>query len=294
MKKSILAIFVCILSIFLCGCANAPTYSLSQNTDGTVTQMFYIPFVDSELTELGVEADTVTDLKNSVMQRFNTYFMNLQQNFVTRVNSDEALTQQDKLLLIAGCPTGAILPALSEIGIIYTLNFSSALHYYYFNSDMQYTELIAALNEDTSVVEKGFFTNRVISTGTTVYGLNTQYAENQTLAEYITAYSTELLQQNTDLTDEQIASVVPTNFVYSYGTTSSKLHSDADRVYHYANGVYYHEWDITTENSDRQISTWTIQVNTNVWYVVILCGGFVLLGVLFLVDYLRKRKHAEQ
>ena len=37
MKKSILAIFVCILSIFLCGCANAPTYSLSQNTDGTVT-----------------------------------------------------------------------------------------------------------------------------------------------------------------------------------------------------------------------------------------------------------------
>ncbi len=294
MKKSILAIFVCILSIFLCGCANAPTYSLSQNTDGTVTQMFYIPFVDSELTELGVEADTVTDLKNSVMQRFNTYFMNLQQNFVTRVNSDEALTQQDKLLLIAGCPTGTILPALSEIGIIYTLNFSSALHYYYFNSDMQYTELIAALNEDTSVVEEGFFTNRVISTGTTVYGLNTQYAENQTLAEYITAYSTELLQQNTDLTDEQIASVVPTNFVYSYGTTSSKLHSDADRVYHYANGVYYHEWDITTENSDRQISTWTIQVNTNVWYVVILCSGFVLLGVLFLVDYLRKRKHAEQ
>lgn len=293
MKKSILAIFVCILSIFLCGCANAPTYSLSQNTDGTVTQMFYIPFVDSELTELGVEADTVTDLKNSVMQTFNTYFINLQQNFVTRVNSDETLTQQDKLLLIAGCPTGTILPALSEIGIIYTLNFSSALHYYYFNSDMQYTELIAALNEDTSVVEEGFFTNRVVSSGSTIYGEDYSFTGTQTLAEYITSFATQILEE-AGLSSEQIASVVPTNFVYSYGTTSSKLHSDADRVYHYVNGVYYHEWDITTENSDRQISTWTIQVNTNVWYIVILCSGFVLLGVLFLVDYLRKRKHTEQ
>ena len=293
MKKGILTLFICVLSIFLCGCADAPTYSLAQNPDGTVTQVLYVPFVSSELTDLGVDIDTVSQIKDSMETRLNTYFWNLQQNFLTRVQSDEALTEQDRLFLIAGCPTATILPAQSEGGILYTLNFSSAIHYYYFNSDKMYTELIEILSQDTSVVKNGFFTNRIMSTGTTVYGINTPYAENQTLAEYITSYATKLLDDNTNLSAEQIASVVPTNFIYSYGTTSSKLHSDADRIYHYTNGMYYHEWDISTNNSNRQISTWTIEVNNNVWYVVILCAGFILLGVLFLIDYLKRKKAVE-
>ncbi len=293
MKKSILLFFVFVMSLMLCGCSNAPTYSLAQKPDGTVTQTLFIPFVESELTELGVDNDAVTNLKNTIMQKFNTNFANLQQNFITKVNGDDTLSAQDKILMFAGCPTQMITPALSEIGLLYTLTFSSAIHYYYYNSDMNYQELIDYLNQDTSIVENGFLTNRIVNTGTTVYGENTRFSENQTLAEYITSYSTELLRQNTSLTDEQIASVVPTTFVYSYGTTSGKLHSDADRVYHYADGVYYHEWDITTENSARQISTWTIEVNNNVWYVLILCCGFVLLLVLFLIDY-KKNKNKEK
>ena len=282
MKKYLLAIFVCVLSLMLCGCSNAPTYSLSQNSDGSVTQTIFIPYVESELTDLGVEQDVVTEMKNTIISTFDNYFTNLKQNFITRVMSDSALTDQDKTILMSGYK---ITLAPSELGFLYTLTFSSALHYYYFNSDLQYNDLIEELSVDNSVTEKGFFTNKITSTGSTVFGLNTQFAENQTLAQYITSYAATLLDEKTSLTAEQIQSVVPNNFVYCYGTTSSKLHSDADRTYRYIDGLYYHEWDISSQNSDRQISTWTIEVNSNVWYATILICAFVLLGILLIVDY---------
>ncbi len=286
MKKYLLAIFVCVLSFMLCGCSNAPTYSLSQSADGKVTQTIFIPYVESELTGLGVEQDVATEIGNTIRERFNLYFLNLKTNFETRVDTDPELTVQDKLTLKSGCE---ISFAPSELGFLYTLTFTSALHYYYFNSDLQYNDLIEELSMDNSVTEKGFFTNKIISTGSTVFGLNTQFAENQTLAQYITSYATTLLNENTSLTAEQIQAVVPNNFVYCYGTTSSKLHSDADRTYRYIDGLYYHEWDISSQDSERQISTWTIEVNSNVWYATILICAFVLLGILLIVDY--KKRH---
>ncbi len=293
MKKRFLALIICIMAVFMCGCTNAPTYSLAQNVDGTVTQMLYLPFVGSELTELGVDETTVLEIREALVSEFTGYFRNMHQNFVTRVNTDQALTTEDKMILIAGCPKlENLVPAYSEIGILYTLNFSSAIHYYYFNWDMQYLEIVETLNQDTSVTQEGFFTDKVMSTGITIYGAtSSQFAENQTLAQYIRNYATELLKQKTTLTEEQRASVVPDKFVYSYGTSSSKLHSDADRVYHYTDGMYYHEWDISADNSTREISTWTIRVNNNVWYGVILLAGVVLLALLFLIDYLKKKKN---
>ena len=84
----------------MCGCTNAPTYSLAQNVDGTVTQMLYLPFVGSELTELGVDETTVLEIRETLVSEFTGYFRNMHQNFVTRVNTDQALTTEDKMILM--------------------------------------------------------------------------------------------------------------------------------------------------------------------------------------------------
>ena len=291
MKKYLLAIFVCVLSLMLCGCSNAPTYSLSQNTDGTVTQTIFIPYVESELSDLGVDEDVTLEIKSEIIRIFSANFQNLFAAFETNLKSDPDLTKADKEYLLQGCSV-PLIPTQAETGLIYTLNFDSALHYYYFYLNLHYNDLIDYLNQDQTVVEKGFFTNKVISAGTTVFGPNTQFSEDQTLAQYITSYATAMLKNY--LTDEQIASVVPTNYVYCYGTPSSKLHSDADRIYRYIDGIYYHEWDISSQNGDRQITTWTIEVNNNVWYATILVCAFVLLGILLIVDYKKKKQHNDK
>ena len=290
MKTKILVFFICLCAVLMCGCSVQPQYTISQNTDGTISQMVYIPFSGAELQNAGVDLNMIAELSALTKNTFDNYFLNMYNNFVTRVNTDEGLSESDKMALFAGCPSSNDISGKGAFnGIEYKFTFASAIHYYYFNMGLYYNELVEELKKDESVTQHSFFTNKIITTTKTIYGVNVQYDENGTFAEYITNTCRTLLKENTALTDEQIEGIIPKEYIYRYGTPYKRLHSDADLIRD-INGVYYHEWNIDIENSDREISTWRIYANQNVWYVVILASGVVLTTVLIIIYYVKNRK----
>ncbi len=294
MKKSFLTILLCFCMVLLSGCSVPPQYGISQNMDGSVTQSLYIPFSATELNENGVDVATCLIISNKIKDIFDSNYLNMYNNFIIRVNTDEGLSAQDKIALIQGCPTREELKGNGQLsGISYEFNFASAIHYYYFNYGMYYNELIAELNKDESIVENGFFTNKKINKGQTIFGENQEFSQDNTFAQYITNQCSEVLKQYTTLSDEVIQTIVPTTYIYRYGTTSKRLHSDADLV-RYINGVYYHEWNITLENSTREISTWQVTANANVWYALVLGCGIILSVVLILVYVFKEKKKKPQ
>lgn len=290
MKKKFLVLIICLCSILFCGCSVPPQYTIAQKSDGTVQQLVYIPFSGAELQKVGLDIGKISQLSSYTKQKFDSYFNNMYTNFVTRVSTDTGLTSADKLTLLGGCPSQADVKGKGDFnGIQYELNFASAIHYYYFNMGLYYEDLVNELKKDESIKENSFFTNKIINQSKTIYGVNTQFDENNTFAEYITSQCRQVLTENTTLTSEQIESIVPKTFVYRYGTPTKKLHSDAD-VLRFIDGVYYHEWNITLENSGREISTWTISPNRNVWYAIILLLALLLLAILIIVYYFKHKK----
>lgn len=294
MKKKLLAIILCLCSFLLCGCGVPPQYTIAQKSDGTVEQLVYIPFSGAELQNLGVHLSTIAEISNSIKQVFDNYFNNIFTNYMTRLRTDPYFNAEQQLYILNGCPAANDIEGEGDFsGIEYNFYFDSALHYYYFNRGMYYEELVEELNKDESITQEGLFTNRITNTSKTVYGVNTQFDQNKTFAQYIVAQCEEALRDKTNLTEEKIQSVLPKTFVYRYGTSSKRLHSDADLV-RYIDGVYYHEWNITLEDSAREISTWQITVNRNVWYAVILGSAILLALVLILVCYIKNKKSKVQ
>ena len=291
MKKRIIVLILCIFSFLLCGCDVKPQYTIAQKTDGTVMQMVYLPFSGAELSNAGVTFEQVAELSNDLKGTFNNYFLNMYTNFVTKVASDTGLSEPNKMAMLSGCPSQEDMSGEGTFsGISYEFNFSSALHYYYFNSNLYYEELLEKLNEDTSVIQSGIFVNKTTTTATSIYGMKTSFDPNKTLAEYITERCRLALREKTTLTDEKIEELVPKTYIYRYGTTTKKLHSDADLV-RVIDGVYYHEWNISVDNSQRQISTYKITVNKNAWYATLILMAIVLLITLLVVVKVKDNKN---
>ena len=290
MKKKIFGLMVCLFAFILCGCSVPPQYTIAQKSDGTVLQSIYIPFSAEELANVGLSLDKIASLSNEVKLEFDKNFSNMYNNFIVRVNTDPSLSDADKLYLINGCPKIEDMSGDGQLaGISYDFEFATAIHYYYFNMGMYYEELIQELNNDDSIVNEGFFTDKKINSGKSIFGVNTQYDSSKTLAQYISNYCYTVLKNQTTLTDEAINSVIPKTFIYRYGTPTKKLHSNAD-VVRYVNGVYYHEWNITLDDSEREVTTWQIIVNNNVWYAVALLGAIILAIVLLIIGYIKFKK----
>ena len=282
---------MCLFSFVLCGCGVKPQYTIAQKEDGTVIQMVYLPFSGTELSNAGVTFEQVAELSNELKSTFNTYFLNKYTNFVTKVASDPGLSEPNKMAMLSGCPGQDEMSGDGTFsGISYEFNFASALHYYYFNSNLYYEDLLERLNEDTSVVQDGIFINKKVTTSTSIYGLKTSLDPDKTLAEYVTERCRLALKEKTTLHDETIEELVPKTYIYRYGTTTKKLHSDAD-VVRIVDGVYYHEWNISVDNSQRQLITYKISVNKNAWYAGLILITLVLLIVLFIVAKIKEGKN---
>ena len=291
MKKLFITLLLCCCVFLFGGCSSAPQYSVAQNKDGSVEQVLFIPFYISELQNQGVDNETCLILSNEIKNYFDKDFLSMYNNFILRVNLDPSLTSNDKSILIQGCPSVDELSGTGQLnGIVYKLNFDSAIHYYYFNYAVYYSDLIDLLNKDDSIVEQGLFTNKKINKGQTIFGENKQYDEYNTFAEYITNQCYQILKNNTSLSDESINLIVPSTYVYSYGTSSKRLHSDADKIV-YSNGIYYHQWEITLENSTREISTWRITINANVWYAFVLGVGIIFALTLLIINKIKEKRN---
>lgn len=289
--KKFLMILVCVCMVFLCGCQVSPQYTIEADEKGQVTQTVYIPFSVSELVNKGMEGVNALQIGLNIKSTFDNYFVNRYDNFMTRLEMDAGLSEADKFMLMAYSPSRDEMIGYAHMfdestiaGITYELKFNTTLAYYYFNSGLFYEDLMVKLEEDDSVVEHNFLTTSEISSGETIYSQNTEYAEVMTLAQYINKVSVETLKKEGSLSDEQIDEVVPKTFLYRYGTSHKRLHSDAD-VVRFVNDTYYHEWTVDLENSDRKITTWFTYANQNEWYGLALGLTLVLVAGLAIYSY---------
>ena len=290
MKKRILVFIVCLFSVIFCGCGVAPQYTIAQKSDGSVMQMIYLPISGAELSSAGATFDEIAEVSSELKGIFNTYFSNMYTNFVTRVSSDEGLTEIEKMSMIAGCPNQSQMSGEGNFnGISYEFNFYSAIHYYYFNSNLYYNDLIERLKEDTSQTTEGLFLDKTTTTSVTIYGIKTSMDPDKTLAEYIAQKCRTVLTEKTSLTAEKIDELVPQTFIYRYGTSTKKTHSNADLI-RQVDGIYYHEWNISINDTTREIVTYKYTVNKNVWYASVLLVGIILVFVLLIIAKIKDNK----
>lgn len=297
--KKILAIILCLCCFVLCGCQTAPQYILEQDAEGKVTQTIYLPYTVRELMSAGLDIVNATEIANNLKSEFDNYFVNKYINFETRLMTDETLSEKDKLYIQNSCPTmdelkgkGQIFGTSENSGIIYTLEFKNVIAYYYFTLSYYYDELIEELEKDDSVIKEHFFTKDKVNSGITIYGAQTDLSSELTFAEYVTAKAKEILQSY-GMSDGAIESVVPKQYIYRYGTSSKRLHSNADKVFS-IDGMCYHEWTINVENSTREIITWKTYAKTNVWYVLALSITIVVVGVLSVMVIIEDKKHKKE
>lgn len=296
--KKILGIIICLSMFLLCGCGVPTQYTLEQNSDGEVTQTIYVPYNKSELVNYGVGTELAQIIAVDARNELNNYFNKKYNNFIDKLQNDNGLSDFQKSQMKSYCPKAEDMTGKSyyfgnsnEAGITYTFTFKNAISYYYFNSSYSYKQLIEELNKDDSKVVSNFLTTDKVNTNTNIYGglVDVSETESMPLAKYINKRAVEILKnrlENTSLTSEQkteiYENIPPKEFIYRYGTSSKRLHSDADKV-RYLNGMYYHEWNITLDNSTREISTWTSAANRNVWYGLALGSSLVLVAVLMVI-----------
>ncbi len=299
--KRVLVVIICLCMFLLCGCTVPTQYTLEQNENGEVTQTIYVPFSVYEFVNAdkayGIDGETADKICRHVKKQIDEKFENRYQIFLTKLASDDGLTDDDKNLLESFCPTqedmhgkGLLFGNSTSTGITYEFKFKNALAYYYFNTDYKYNELIEELKKDDAKIVHNFLTTDKIYTNKTIFSINVEYATTMSFAKYLNTISKEFLEDelkdNTILTDEQKEKIYneipPKDFLYRYGTSSRRLHSDADQIRN-INGMYYHEWNMSIDDADREISTWNTYANAKVWYGLALIITIVLVVVLMLI-----------
>lgn len=299
--KRVLVVIICLCMFLLCGCTVPTQYTLEQKENGEVTQTIYVPFSVDEFVNAnnayGIDGETANKIGWDVKEKIDTEFVNRYLNFQTKLASDDGLTDSDKNLIVSYCPTqedllgkGLLFGNSTSTGITYEFKFKNAIAYYYFNTDYKYDELIQELKKDDAKIVHNFLTTDKIYTNKTIFSVNVEYATTMSFAKYLNTISRDILKKelkdNTILTDEQKEKIYneipPKDFLYRYGTSSRRLHSDADQIRN-INGMYYHEWNMSIDNADREISTWNTYANAKVWYGLALIITIVLVVVLMLI-----------
>ena len=315
MKKKILAILLCFCAIILCGCSSPVEYSFYQDPEGRYVEVTYIPFSLTELRTLGVEENTILTIQETIISRVYDYYQEQKTSFINRVNKDETLTDQEKAVLKSQYNKDVndvyILPIaqgdnkIATAGVVvdtnyikFSLRYDSALCYLMAKTDYSYQGLLDYLEEDKAEVVEGFWTYKEVVSDTSIF--NSQVDEKRNLSTFLLNYCEGILKSNTTLTDEQIATLIPSEFLYRYGCNTPRLHSNADKTFT-DGGVYFHEWTFSTAKNDdgqsevetKLVETWTVHANKNVWYATALGGAVVLVGVLFAVDFIKNRKNKQ-
>lgn len=273
MKKFRLALILVItFCVFLLtGCANV-SYSVLENQDGTIKQAVDITLDQQQLLLAGADNADYLSIKNEVMRVMNTKKQELLDDYFDRLSKNPDLTPHQKEAL----KESVQIEISEEINIIrYSMNFENIGAYYLFY-DYDPTK-----NDDEEVVEKkeGLFYSRYVQKTQTIFS-NTQMVQS-----YVT-YAKNYLQ-SLGVSPSMIKE--PT-YSYSYKTLNSKMYSDCDQRTTTEDGGVIHTWNMSADQTQREIMFFTVQPRKVVWYLFALGGALVLVGVLFLVHFLKTKK----
>lgn len=256
MQKKLTVLFMLFFILFsLTGCAEGG-YSVNIYSDGRITETFYVDLDQSVLELAGYD---YLEVQTLIFNSFSDVRDSLIANFR---NSENNLSIMEETAFI----NSYIRPPSIEnsaIGISFLFpNYDNYKLFYDIQDDGE---------EDNYVEEdKIFYIKRTTTTQTAF-----RNGDTSSLATGLLEYFSNPANGN------EVFTLVDVDFTYSYTTSSSKVSSNADRIYYTASGLKVHEWNVPADNYSMEIEFYEYRIVALWWYVL----GLGLTG-LFIVSLL--------
>ena len=283
MRKKLLAIFLCVISVFCFAGCGSVQFMLQVDSSGVVTQQVYVEFSKSDIEAAG---KTFAEVRSAIEDVGNQVVQNSISDFESSHQDDEELKlfsgetakfaeiksyvyqNTDPKIDIFGRPKyewKQSTDGKKYTGTI-TLRFLTVYAYYYFYD-------IYPDTEDTSnkVTEDHVFFDRTITTSKSPY----YDLKNSSIASaFLTYFGDEF-------------SLADMDYYFVYSTNNSKLYSNADQVTVDTNGNTVHIWKYTSADLDSEnggyFETYTIKIKAYMWYMAGIVISLIVALVLTIV-----------
>lgn len=297
MRKRILAIILCLFSLFIfCGCGNI-NYNVTVSSDGAVTLSFDLEFNTQDINDspksLSDFVYDVSNVANTVVKNscnsFEEKVMELAKGGVVKTYSGDMTVSQVILYVYTNMSPNnktASVEFYQKNNKTYgniSLKFLTYNAYRYFNGIFPETEdeededVITERVDKTFVVEDKTYSNSVFTD-----------LQNNEIAKHFLSYFNNYFNLN-DM-----------KYSFSYSTQSPKMYSDAKYVYTDENGNNVHVWEFSADELGEdggRICTYSVKIRAWVWYILALVITFVvgvILTTIGLVKAKKKRTYLKQ
>lgn len=256
----IIAIFMVSISIFT-GCSSV-SYGIVQYADGQILQSISINLDKTELEEKGYD---VTEKQIQIKDILEDLFTNLKNDFILRMASNQTICEQ----VLSGVKKASQVDQDSHT-IVLQLLFNNITNYKYFYN------IQASTDNENIVTEYPFYNVITTKTHTQFYNYKAnpyyQDAEQKVIA----------LFKEGDFTIQDV------NFNYCYGLpVESKYTSNADYVVT-QNGTDIHIWKLKSDELNKEIEFYRLQVKPLLWYVLAVALTLILLVILVIIVIVKK------
>lgn len=253
-KKILLLAFCLIIIFFTTGCASIE-YTRAVNNNGEILDAVSVKLDNSKITSAGYN---INEVKNYIETKMQNYLLAIKNSFIER---DDDLTSLEKNSVLNNIKYGV---TEKDNYIIASFVFNNYSTFKYFYGLHLLTE-----DDDNSTKVQEFLVTKTINSGKTIFSSeNAKFITNEFVSYF-----------NNDFT------INDANLIYTYGTSSNTLYSDATNKF-YLDGINYHQWII--DDINQEITTYTLQANALNWYVLALALTFILLIILYLISIFKK------
>lgn len=260
MKKVLCIICLTIISVFtLVGCSTV-RYSTAILADKSVQQLFQVELDQTEIENAGYDYQ---DVINQIEQKFAVVKQNQILKYIRPFMKKYEGVQ--------------VVCAYSMANLCIYMTYDSVSTYTAYNKFVYEVNGMTVDDEDNEILVENFLYIKHITKTTTVYNEleNNQFAKD--MLEYFdgTTNGTTAFTLN-DCTYE-----------FYYGVPSSKVHSNSDKRV-YQDGVYYHIWSFSADETNNEIELYTIEIKPVSWYILALVLTVIFTGILCMVIVFQK------
>ena len=279
--KKIACFCLILVSLFLfCGCASSQIV-VKENVDGSVELYFISDLKTNSLVANSViSEEEALNLKSALEVKTTEFLAKIKSEYkynISNAYKQGKITLDEKNTLFNQMK---IYSGWSEESYAVKLTFATSMAYSVF------TNFGGNVTVTSNKYEK-FWVTQYSQKFTNPYGVKRSLFSGQSAFEYIKSEIDSYLSAN--FTPEQIEKFPKFEMTYSYVTTNTRLHSDADEVYSTYSGTV-HAWHLTEENFDKQIEFYTVSANRTVWYLLSLDLVFMFLAIYLVAIYFKKNK----
>ena len=280
MKKFLVAVSLIICAFMFCGCSSAEML-VKENYDGSVDVYYAIDYKMSEFVEDGtITEEDYAKMKSAIETKASELIAKSKSEFRFNIANWYAkgkLTESERANMYNQLK-------------IYTGWTNNVFAVKYSFADEKTYNVYTNFGEDVQVVrasEKSLFVTKYSEKVLNTFARKRTLFNGKSAFEYFSDEINAYLSANFD--EQTIKKFPDFEMTYSYLTTSSRLHSDADQVAKTNEGTI-HTWRINKENQNRMIELYSLRANPMVWYILALTICFVFVAIYLIVIYFKKER----